>query len=127
MTTAPLLHRPAGPHVLDEPSVRVGMAGFALFVFSAVVAVLDPPDAVGTALFLGLAALLCARLTPTGAAGIGLAAWAFTEGFVLHSGGSLSLAPSDLWLLVAAVLVCLAPALLRPTPRRTGALDGGAR
>lgn len=134
MTTAPLLHRPTflstgrpsepPSSLIDEPSVRLGLAGFALFAATAVVAVIAPPDTLGTIALLSVSALLSVGLAPTGACLMGAAAWGFVEGFVLHDGGQLTLGPRDLWLLVAAVLVCLVPGVLAAT--RSG-VRGGER
>lgn len=123
MTSAPLLrpdaaapppHRPRATtgRLLEESSLRVGLAGCGLFVLTGLLAAVRPADVVGVVLMLGTAALMARGLTPTGAAGIGIAAWAFCEGFVLHREGELHVAPADLWLLVVSVAVCVAPAAL---------------
>ncbi|MCX6398816.1 MAG: hypothetical protein NTX33_02655 [Propionibacteriales bacterium] len=116
MTSVQTLHRRGEPRAIDEPAVRFGLAGFALFAFVGVVAAVDPPAAVGVLLLLGAAMSLSTFLDRASASGIGFAGWAFAEGFALHDYGQLRLTQPDLWLMAAFVLACLATSVLRRKP-----------
>lgn len=121
MTSVHLLHRAtddAGPRIIEEPAVRFGLGGFALLVAAGLVTALDLGSAVGTAVLLAVTATAALPLTRGLACGLGVAGWAFAEGFALNAYGELALAPADLGLLAGFVLVALAAALLSATERR---------
>lgn len=111
MTSVHLLpragHRPE-PRIVEEPAVRFGLGGFALFVAAGVITALDLPASLGTTVVLAVTAAAALPLTSTLACGIGIAGWAFAEGFALHAYGELALGPADLGLLALFVLVALA-------------------
>lgn len=116
MTTAPLVRaaaRPAEPRLVDEPSVRLGLAGFALFAAAGVVAALAPPAFPAAVALLTIAVALAATLPRAQACLLGMSGWAFAEGFALHQYGELHVAPTDLVLLCLAVLSCLAASAVR--------------
>jgi hypothetical protein len=121
MTSIHLLHhaaapaRPAGPRIIEEPAVRFGLGGFALFLAAGLVTVLDLPAALGTVVVLGVTAAAALSLPRGLACGTGIAGWAFAEGFAIHAYGALTLAPHDLGLLAGFVVVALAAALLGST------------
>lgn len=111
MTTASVLRaagRPAEPRLVDEPSVRLGLAGFALFAAAGVVAALAPPAFLAVTALLAIAAALSVTLPRAQACLLGASGWAFAEGFALHEYGDLHVAPADLALLGLSVLACLA-------------------
>ncbi|WGY01995.1 hypothetical protein QI633_26105 [Nocardioides sp. QY071] len=113
MTPVHLLHRAgqtAEPRLLEEPAVRFGLGGFALFVTAGVITALDLPAPLGTAVVLLVTAAAALPLTRALACGTGIAGWAFAEGFALHAYGELGLAPADLALLAGFVLLALAAA-----------------
>ncbi|GAA3549755.1 hypothetical protein [Nocardioides daeguensis] len=121
MTSVHLLHRAtddAGPRIIEEPAVRFGLGGFALFVTAGLVTALDLPSAIGTAVVLGVTAAAALPLDRGPACGLGLAGWAVAEGFAVHAYGELRLAPTDLGLLAGFVLASLAAALLGGAERR---------
>ncbi|WP_182378765.1 hypothetical protein [Nocardioides sp. WS12] len=116
MTSVQTLHRYDEPRVIDEPAVRFGLAGFALFAAVGVVSAVHPPAALGVLALAGVAMSLSAVLNRPSACGIGIAGWAFAEGFALHDYGQLRLTQPDLWLLAVFVLACLATSVLRRQP-----------
>lgn len=101
------------PRLVDEPSVRLGLAGFALFAAAGVVAALAPPVLPAGAALLAIAAALSITLPRAQACLLGVSGWAFAEGFVLHQYGELRVGPGDLALLGLAVLACLAASAVR--------------
>ncbi|HVK28757.1 MAG TPA: hypothetical protein VM575_10465 [Nocardioides sp.] len=116
MTTAPLVRaaaRPAEPRLVDEPSVRLGLAGFALFAAAGVVAALTPPALPAVTALLTIAAALAATLPRAQACLLGISGWAFAEGFALNEYGELHVGPADLALLGLSVLACLAASAVR--------------
>ncbi|KRC53512.1 MULTISPECIES: hypothetical protein [unclassified Nocardioides] len=118
MTSAQLSRRPAEPRLVDEPSVRLGLGGFALFAAAGLVAAIAPPAVPAATALVVLAAAWSLTLPRAQACLLGLAGWAFAEGFALHQYGELQLAPSDLALLGAAVLACLAASMVTAVGER---------
>lgn len=116
MTSVQNLHRYGEQRVVDEPAVRFGLAGFALFGAAGAISALDPPAPAGVLVLLGLAVASSAVLGRAWACGLGVVGWAFAEGFALHDYGQLRLTQPDLWLLAGFVLVCLAASALRRQP-----------
>lgn len=112
MTSAQLTRHPAEPRLVDEPSVRLGLGGFALFAAAGLVASTAPPAVPATVALVALAAAWSLTLPRAEACLLGLTGWAFAEGFALHQYGELHLAPGDLALLGAAVLACLAASVV---------------
>lgn len=116
MTTAPLLRaagRSVEPRLADEPSVRLGLAGFALFAATGAVSALAPPAFPAVTALLAIAAALSVALPRAQACLLGVTGWAFAEGFALHEYGELHVAPADLALLGLSVLACLAASAVR--------------
>lgn len=112
MTSAQLTRRTAEPRLVDEPSVRLGLAGFALFGTAAVVAACHPPTTAAVLGVLTIAVALSATLPRAYACLLGISGWAFAEGFALQDYGVLHVAPADLLLLAGSVLACLAAAVV---------------
>ncbi|MBM7517750.1 hypothetical protein [Nocardioides nitrophenolicus] len=113
MTSVHLLpragHHPE-PRLLEEPAVRFGLGGFALFLAAGLVSALDLSAVPGSAVVLAVTAVAALPLSRSLGSGIGIAGWAFAEGFAVHAYGELTLAPADLALLAGFVLVGLAAA-----------------
>lgn len=91
--------------MIDEVGVRFGIGGGVLFVLTAVVAAGRLHGEYGVALILIATVMLSLWLDAAHACGLGLAGWAFATGFVVHTLGVLTLAPSDLLRMAVFVLV----------------------
>ena len=116
---------PRTPCLSDLPEVRFGLAEAALLMAATVSRRLDVDARVGLVVLGTVAAACCLALAPRFRCAVGVSAWAFLTGFVVHTGGQLTLGRSDLERLGALVAVALVASALPWLSRRARA--AGAR
>lgn len=97
-------------HVLEEGEVRLGLAGGLLVVALLAVTLGGVPDADVRGILLTLTALLSLTVTRWGGLLLGVTCWALLTGFVTNRAGQLSLAPADLALLAASMVLAVGAA-----------------
>lgn len=95
------------PSLTDLPEVRFGFAEAALLVVATACSRLDVGVPVGLVMLGGITAVACVVLPLRFSVGVGLSAWAFLTGFVVHVGGQLTFGAADLERMGFLVLVAL--------------------
>jgi len=107
--------------LLAEPGPRVAAGTVAVVLTLFGCAAVGAGTAPTLLLSYGVLLVSCVALRPATAAALGVVAWAFLTGFVVHDLGVLTFGHADLARLLLLVATALAGSLVRPVRRRTRA------
>jgi hypothetical protein len=101
----------------DQAGVRLGIAGGALFVATAVVVGVPVPQGYAAAALLVLTTACCLALPVGAALFLAVAGWALSTGFVANNLGELTFGPHDLLRLATYLAVAALVARARLAPQ----------